>query len=67
MRVNTELPLDVSASTVAALMRDAFMVSVGFGVVFPLLLYLIDRLRGVAVATAQVSRHTGLLREVRLA
>ena len=48
----------------AALMLAVFTVSVGFGVVLPLLPYLIERLLGAGVAVAQVSRHTGLLTAV---
>jgi len=51
----------------ATLVLAVFTVSVGFGVVLPLLPYLIARLLGEGVADAQVSRHTGLLREARLA
>ena len=48
----------------AALMLAAFTVSVGYGVVLPLLPYLIERLLGTDVDVAQVSRHTGLLTAV---
>ena len=48
----------------AALMLAAFTVSVGYGVVLPLLPYLIERLLGADVDVAQVSRHTGLLTAV---
>ena len=48
----------------AALMLAAFTVSVGYGVVLPLLPYLIERLSGAGVDVAQVSRHTGLLTAV---
>ena len=48
----------------AALMLAVFTVSVGFGVVLPLLPYLIERLQGASVEVAQVSRHTGLLTAV---
>ena len=61
MRVNTKRTAGVSASIMAALMLAVFTVSVGFGVVLPLLPYLIERLLGAGVETAQVSRHTGLL------
>ena len=47
----------------AMLMLAVFTVSVGFGVVLPLLPYLIERLIG-AGSTAQISRHTGLLTAV---
>jgi MFS family permease len=48
----------------AALMCAVFTVSVGFGVVLPLLPYLIERLLGAGAEAAQVSRHTGLLTAV---
>ena len=48
----------------AALMLAVFTVSVGFGVVLPLLPYLIERLLGAGVEAARVSRHTGLLTAV---
>ena len=47
-----------------ALMLAAFTVSVGYGVVLPLLPYLIERLLEGGVEVAQVSRHTGLLTAV---
>ena len=52
------------ATTVAALMLAVFTVSVGFGVVLPLLPSLIERLLGAEVQAAQISRHTGLLTAV---
>ena len=61
MSINTERTADVSAATMVALMLAVFTVSLGFGVVLPLLPYLIERLLGVGVGAAQVSRHTGLL------
>ena len=64
MRVNTERTTGVPASTMAALVLAVFTVSVGFGVVLPLLPYLIERLLGAGVEAAQVSRHTGLLTAV---
>jgi len=47
-----------------ALMLAVFTVSVGFGVVLPLLPDLIARLLGSSVEVTQVSRHTGLLTAV---
>ena len=44
-----------------ALMLAVFVVSIGYGVVLPLLPYLIERLLGIGVQAAQVSQHTGLL------
>ena len=45
----------------AVLMAAMFTVSVGYGVVLPLLPYLIERLLGTGSGTAAVSRSTGLL------
>ncbi len=61
MTVNAERIAGVPAFTMAALMLAVFMVSVGFGIVLPLLPYLIERLLGAGVEAAQVSRHTGFL------
>jgi MFS family permease len=55
---------DVRVTTMAALMLAVFTVSVGFGVLLPLLPYLIERLLGADAAAAQVARHTGLLTAV---
>lgn len=54
----------VPAATMAALILAVFTVSVGFGVVLPLLPYLIERLLGDGAEAAQISRHTGLLTAV---
>lgn len=51
----------VPPSTMVVLMLSVFTVSMGFGVVLPLLPYLIERLLGTGVDAAQVSRSTGLL------
>ena len=64
MRADTERTPGVSVSTMAALMLAVFTVSIGYGVVLPLLPYLIERLLGAGVEAAQVSRHTGLLTAV---
>lgn len=64
VKVNTKHAAGASASTMAALMLAVFTVSVGYGVVLPLLPYLIERLLGAGVEAAQVSRHTGLLTAV---
>jgi MFS family permease len=45
----------------AVLMLSVFTVSMGYGVLLPLLPYLIERLLGTAGDVAQVSRATGLL------
>jgi MFS family permease len=64
MTVNAQRPAGVPATTMAALMLAVFTVSVGYGVVLPLLPYLIERLLGAGVQAAQVSRNTGLLTAV---
>lgn len=64
MRDNTERAARVHAPTMAALMLAVFAVSVGFGVMLPLLPDLIERLLGAGGEAAQVSRHTGLLTAV---
>ena len=61
MSSGVESSRDLPRATMAALMLAAFTVSVGYGVVLPLLPYLIERLSGAGVEAAQVSRHTGLL------
>ncbi len=64
MRANTERTPAVSGPTMAALMLAVFTVSIGYGVVLPLLPYLIERLLGAGREAAQVPRHTGLLTAV---
>ena len=64
MSVNAKRTVGVSAFAMAALMLAVFTVSVGFGVVLPLLPYFIERLLGAGVEAAQVARHTGLLTAV---
>src|SRR5450756_1633375 len=51
----------VPFSTLAVLMLSVFTVSMGYGIILPLLPYLIERLLGAGADTAQVSRATGLL------
>lgn len=51
----------IPPSTMAVLMLSVFMVSIGYGVLLPLLPYLIERLLGTSGDVAQVSRATGLL------
>ena len=51
----------VPPSTMAVLMLSVFTVSMGYGVVLPLLPDMIERLLGTAGDAAQVSRSTGLL------
>ena len=52
---------DVPRATMVTLMLAVFTVSIGFGIVLPLLPSLIERLLGAGVEAAQVSRHAGLL------
>jgi MFS family permease len=51
----------VPPATMAVLMLSVFTVSIGYGVVLPLLPYLLQRLLGASASVAQVSRSTGLL------
>jgi len=51
----------VPAATMTALVLAVFTVSLGYGIVLPLLPDLIQRLLADGVAPSQVSRHTGLL------
>ena len=64
LRIAAERAAGLSASTMAGLMLAVFTVSVGYGVVLPLLPDLIERLLGTGVTASQVSRHTGLLTAV---
>ncbi|WP_245465188.1 MULTISPECIES: MFS transporter [unclassified Mesorhizobium] len=54
-------PSGVPLATMAVLMLAVFTVSMGFGIVLPLLPFLIERLLGAGGDAAQVSRATGLL------
>ena len=54
-------PGGVPATTMTALVLAVFTVSVGYGVVLPLLPDLVERLLADSVAPSQISRHTGLL------
>lgn len=51
----------VPLSTMVVLMLSVFTVSMGYGIILPLLPYLIERLLGTAGDAAQVSRATGML------
>lgn len=51
----------VPTSTMAVLMLSVFTVSMGYGVLLPLLPFLIERLLGSGADATQVSRSTGLL------
>lgn len=59
--VTTQRSANLPRATMAVLLLAVFTVSVGFGIVLPLLPYLIERLLGAGVEAAQISRHTGLL------
>jgi MFS family permease len=61
MMTKRATPLGVPLSTMTVLMLAVFTVSVGYGVVLPLLPYLIERLLGTRSGTTAVSRSTGLL------
>ena len=54
-------PTGEPLSTMAVLMLSVFTVSMGYGIVLPLLPYLIERLLGAASDATAVSRATGLL------
>ena len=54
-------PGGVPLRTMVVLMLSVFTVSMGYGVILPLLPYLIERLLGTGGDAAQVSRATGLL------
>ena len=51
----------VPVGTVAVLMLSVFTVSMGFGIVLPVLPFLLERLLGTGGDATQVSRATGLL------
>ena len=57
-------PSGVPLGTMIVLMAAVFTVSMGYGVVLPLMPYLIERLLGVTGDAAQVSRSTGLLTDI---
>lgn len=64
MTVTAQRSASMPHATMVTLMLAVFTVSIGFGVMLPLLPYLIERLLGAGVEAAQVSRHTGLLTAV---
>ena len=51
----------IPASTMVVLMLSVFTVSMGYGIILPLLPYLIERLQGASADAARVSNATGLL------
>ena len=56
-----EALIGIPPSTMVALMLSVFTVSMGYGIILPLLPYLIERLLGASGDAAQVSSATGLL------
>ena len=58
---NRAVVTDIPPSTMAVLMLSVFTVSTGYGILLPLLPYLIERLLGASSTATQVSRATGLL------
>lgn len=54
-------PTGIDPGTMSALMLSVFTVSMGFGIILPLLPDLIERMLGAGTTTAEVSRSTGLL------
>lgn len=56
--------IGISGATMATLLAAVFIVSVGYGIVLPLIPYSIERLLGSGAEAVQVSRHTGLLTAV---
>ena len=61
MTIATQRSASMPRATMATLMLAVFTVSIGFGIMLPLLPSLIERLLGAGVEAAQISRHTGLL------
>ena len=58
---NRAVSTGIPHSTMAVLMLSVFTVSMGYGIILPLLPYLIERFPGTGGDAAQVSRATGLL------
>ncbi len=58
---NRSTSAGVPLSTMVVLMLSVFTVSMGYGIILPLLPYLIERLLGPGGDAAQVSRATGVL------
>ncbi len=59
--INRATSTGVPLSLMVVLMASVFTVSMGYGIVLPLLPYVIEQLLGTGVDAAQVSRATGLL------
>jgi len=54
-------PVRIPRSTMTALMLAVFTVSVGYGVVLPLLPFVVEQFAGAGLTPGQVPRHAGLL------
>ena len=61
MTTNAQRTVDIRRVITVALVLAVFTVSVGYGVMLPLLPDLVERLLGTGGSPALVSRHTGLL------
>ena len=59
--INREAVTEIPTNTMVVLMLSVFTVSMGYGIILPLLPYLIERLLGATGGAAQVSSATGLL------
>ncbi len=59
--ISHPVPTGVPASTMFVLMLAVFTVSMGYGILLPLLPYVIERLLGASSDATQVSRATGFL------
>lgn len=55
------VPSGIPTGTMAVLMASVFTVSMGYGVVLPLLPFIIERLLGAGAEAGEISRATGLL------
>ena len=59
--MNDLAPSSIPAATMAVLMAAVFTVSMGFGVLLPLLPFIIERLLAPGAEAGEISRSTGLL------
>ena len=59
--INRKALSGIPPSTMVVLMLSVFTVSMGYGIILPLLPYLIERLLGASGDAARVSSATGLL------
>ena len=58
---NSSVSSGIPTSTIVVLMLSVFTVSMGYGIILPLLPYLVERLQGATADAARVSNATGLL------